>query len=47
VTFGVTDFVGMARVIVGFYDANDNFRRVFTGDGADFAELPIDITVGK
>jgi hypothetical protein len=46
-TFGITDFVGVGRIIVGFYDANDNFRRVLTGDGADFAELPIVITVDK
>lgn len=40
-----TDFVGEGKIIVGFYDATDNFRRVMTDEGQDFAELPIEITV--
>jgi len=40
-----TDYVGEGRLIVGFYDATDNFRRVLTDEGVDFAELPIEITV--
>ncbi|MDX2078928.1 MAG: hypothetical protein SFZ02_21020 [bacterium] len=43
--FGVSDFVGMGKIIVGFYDANDNFRRVMTIDGGDFAELPVQVNV--
>lgn len=41
------DFVGMGTLIVGFYDATDNFRRVLTDEGADFAELPITVMVGS
>ncbi|MCL4255661.1 MAG: hypothetical protein KJ043_18030, partial [Anaerolineae bacterium] len=40
-----TEFVGTGKLIVGFYDATDNFRRVLTDTGMDFAELPIAITV--
>lgn len=40
-----TDYVGEGRLIVGFYDATDNFRRVMADTGVDFAELPIEITV--
>lgn len=41
------DFVGVGRLIVGFYDATDNFRRILTDDGADFAELPMTVMVGS
>ncbi len=40
-----SEFAGTGRLIVGFYDANDNFRRVLTDEGLDFAELGINITV--
>lgn len=45
VRFNVPDFIGEGRIIVGFYDANDNFWRVMTTDGRDHAELPITIRV--
>jgi hypothetical protein len=40
-----TDYVGAGRLIVGFYDATDNFRRVLTDEGVDFAELGMDVRV--
>lgn len=40
-------FVGAGNLIVGFYDANDNFRRVMTEAGTDFAALPTPITVSS
>ncbi|HRF98099.1 MAG TPA: hypothetical protein PLZ51_22990, partial [Aggregatilineales bacterium] len=34
--FGISDFVGIGKIIVGFYDADDNFRRVEINNGGDF-----------
>lgn len=43
--FNVVDYSGETTLIAGLYDPTDDFRRVLTDAGADFATVPGTITV--
>lgn len=44
-TINLSDYTGEARLVAGFYDAVDGFRRATTTDGADFALILGEVTV--